>query len=314
MNEMLSSEGESASHLPRILEFPRHREFQTDDVEYLFRSLDVDPVSIEPRLVEAMQYLGSHSETMNDEARARVMAGVMEEYGNRLDSPNRLSKEGWHHVNLASTLTDVGKVGPEQGMIDDANRLVTALYAQNGKFSPNAPLSEFIEQFFPFHRIAMLKVLRQVPGLSADMPMRSFWDAHAQWTLDHLKDSGVPHEVVLTAAAHHLLEGDGANPRLDGVPIIDKATGMIRGFGIERPIDQREIWVVLFDKYEANMTRSGATHEGAIGWLREFFEKNQTLAALPELKRQFLSCLDDLHAARPSDAFQEIEEEQMVAK
>ncbi|KKW33409.1 MAG: hypothetical protein UY76_C0003G0014 [Candidatus Uhrbacteria bacterium GW2011_GWA2_52_8d] len=298
MNE-LSIHEETPDFQSRPVEFPPRREFHAQDVEDLFRLLGVDPASIEPRLREAMGYLGSYSETMNDESRARAMADVMASYCSRVSSPNGLSKEGWRYVNLASMLSDIGKVGPRQERIDDVNHLITALYAKSEKFSPDDSLSHFLDHFFPSQKYEMQRVLVNDLGLELTMSMRSFWDAHAQWTLDHLKDSGVPNEVALTAAAHHLLGGDKANPRLNELPIVEKTTGTLRGFGIERPIDQREIWVVLLDKYEANMQRGGATHEEAITWLRTYLETNQMLATLPRLKGLFLSCLDDLDAARP---------------
>jgi len=225
MNELLPPEEQSRLQREKMV-FPPCHEFRTKDVEDVFLLLDVDPASIEPQLIEIMQYLGSHSETMNDEKRARAIAGVIELHCNRTDSSNRLSEEGWRHVNLASTFSDVGKVGPEQGLVDINNYLITALYARRGDISPFTTLSEFIEESFPEHRVQVLQKILYIPGLSFEMTMRSFWDMHAQWTLDHLKDSGVSKEIVLTAAAHHLLEGDGANPLLDGVSIVDKATGI----------------------------------------------------------------------------------------
>jgi hypothetical protein len=297
-------------HRQPTMEHARSTESSTEnrqqEIFALLRELDLQPERLSRRLTRALEYLASHSDTLNDETRARTFATDIARYCEQERSPNALSKEQWHHVQVASTFTDIGKVGPAQESMTPKNEVVTRLYANRDPASPTMTLEAFIQRTFADAQ-SLLGVIPSVEGLSTDMPMRSFWNKHPQWTLDHLRDSGIDPDVALTAAAHHMLEDEGANPQFDGTPLIDKATGMLRGFGIERPIDHRDIWVVLLDKYEANITRANATHEAAIAWLNRFLTMNETLAQLPDLRERFLSCLRDMDAAF-SQREQEIEQ------
>lgn len=153
----------------------------------------------------------------------------------------------------------------------------------------------------------MLGAMASVPGISEDMPMRAFWDVHAQWTFDVLKNSGVPKEVVLSAAMHHVLGGASSTPTDLGVPIVNVEQGRFQALGVNRELDLRDIMVILLDQYDSNSTRADTdrTHEGAMRWIRSYLEHNPVLTRFPERVRAlFARGVDALDRARPLERVQ----------
>lgn len=280
-----------------LFDAPRRR-FDEVDARSILAEIGYARESFGPELVMYMAYLGSRSNTMGDEMRARQYAEFIAEVQK---GPHALSAEGWRHVDRASTFTDLGKAGPFAERIGLAQQVVTRLYAENAKWPPTATLGSFVEKFFPNESDAIRSALPTVPGVSEDMTMRAFWDAHSQWTYDILKGVGMPADVLLSASAHHVLEGENAIPKDGGVPIVNLETGRFQALGIDRALDMREVMVILIDKYEANMTRSGSTHEGAMAWLRDYVEKNAVLSRLPDAKALFEEGLDNLDRSRAGE-------------
>jgi|GEM_PF-2797369 len=278
-------------------------------------------------LLDRMALLDERTGTFEDETRANEYADQIFAYlgDSHTISENRLSPEKKQHIQLATLLTDIGKTGPHTA--NPAEReVITALFAITEDVNVGViTLGEYIERFFPNEKTQayMQKVLE--PLLEKDrnlwekfphfsqMTMRAFFNLHAGWTYNILRENQVPIDVTMTAANHHMLEGVNPNNILDHEGSIGPETS------ISRPVDQREIFVILLDKYDARRNRAvKRSHEEAIDWLEMIIKNNailtETFKDRPEIKELFLSCLRDLeHALVSTKAIISPEDQQQKA-
>lgn len=313
----------------RVEDAPSVREYTERDVdEHLEETgLSRETFAAKPYILDRLKYLGARTGTMQDERRGMVMGDIIFEHGRRTGSEFAVEMNSVNFVHASSLLTDLGKSGSDAPAMGDAQRWVARMYAERGGCPPQTPVADFINKFFQNDEKAeMLSAVASVPGLTLESPMRDFWNIHAQYTFDLLRDSGLDPEIVLAAAGHHWIQGGTANPLSGeglGKKIVNEETGCYQALGVTRRVDKRDIWVIILDKYEANITRAepprkdgevdtrtdaereAAKHANAVGWLRDFVSKNEIIQKLRDdegslwLLELFNGCINDLEAARP---------------
>ncbi len=249
-----------------------HRFFESIDISW--REL---PTSVQARL----EKLARETEIANDEEQAVRYADQLR---------NVLTPSELKLVKQATVFTDIGKTGP-LGETRREEDLITRIYKIDANFNPGQlTLVDFLARFYPRHVAEDVITLQQM-GIDTHANMRTFFNMHAEWTLELLSQTSLPDDVIIAAANHHFLEGvhPGEMVRSDGT---------VKFRSTERSIDEREIFVILLDKYDARIRRGGVNHEQAIEWLTSFVNTNETLKKFPEtLRGQFLTCIQQLNDA-----------------
>ncbi len=240
------------------------------------------PTSIQSRL----EKLARETEIANDEEQAV-------QYADRLK--DILTPSELRIVKQATVFTDIGKTGP-LGETRREEDLITRIYKIDANFNPGKmTLVEFLSQFYP---ATVEKDMETIIGMGMDVHanMRSFFNMHADWTLELLMQSELPDDVIISASNHHFLEGVHPGEMV-------QSDGTIRFRFTHRPFDERDIFVILLDKYDARIRRGGVSHDAAMDWLTSYVATNETLKKFPEvLRTEFLTCIQQLNEALGSTA------------
>lgn len=248
----------------------------------LLEEVGIETGGLRALVLDRMALLDAKTKTVEDEMRSV-------DYSRRL----AIAPEKRPTVEAATVLADIGKTGGAKATAEEAATIAN-IYAIDKKIDLRISLSDFLSQFFSGNT-SMVKNLEAL-GIDLTMNMRAFFNLHAGWSLEIMKASNIPAEAALSAASHHLLEG--VNP--DG--IINIPEGRFQALGVSRELDEREVWVILLDKYDAARRRGNKTHREAIDWLREFAPRSPVLEELPERMRGiFMRCIEAL-AERLQDA------------
>lgn len=287
--------GGKESHLSMAEQFGATQEHSQDDLapyQALVESYGVETETLDPLLLERMALLDRETETLADERQAIAYARRIAASTTAERSPNAMPPEHWRIVELATLFTDIGKTGPRTAT-PEQQETITAMYGVDAPWDGARSVAEYLEHFFPDRRDAMTAALEAM-DVRATISMRTFWNLHAGWTLGLVRNSGLPTEVALTAATHHLLEG--VNP--DGIVDVE---GSFHDPDVQRPVDQREMFVILLDKYDASRRRGKKTHEQAIAYLKDIVSRSSILLEIPRLSTIFRSCVDDLDRALGPD-------------
>ncbi len=190
-----------------------------------------------------------------------------------MDIERRLNVMDWFHVQQASLSTDIGKTGPIDATQEQKD-LITSMYG-SPKSLPGNPRDFTIRDFFEMNKELTLEEeehfhILEAMGITPDMDMRTFFNLHAGWTYGLLKnETEIPEETKVLASLHHFLEGVNPNN------LVDLSTEELMIPSLGRPLGRKEIWTILFDKYQAQRAphRGNQKHEAAIAWLRRFVNK-----------------------------------------
>lgn len=245
---------------------------------------------VSPGIQARMTLLAEATETISDCTRIAKRAQQVFEYLEQHDPERAFSDLEKRIVVIGSLFADIGKTGPAHA---DANgqQLVVDMFSVEGVRNDKQPVSEFLSTYFPDDALARLRQFVAL-GLDPEMSMRDFWNLHAGWTLDIVRDGGVPAEAIAAAASHHLLEN--INPR----DIVAEDGRFSTNFGDNLAFDRPEKLVILLDKYDALRRRSRGTHEAAIVWLDDLLQRHPTF----QNDVQFALLLEAMdHALRDSD-------------
>lgn len=231
-----------------------------------------------PRIKERMLLLAHYTNTFDDCVRAMDLAElVFVHYERHLQAFGDLEK---NIVRAGSLLSDIGKTGPLRASREQ-QELCVRMYGVEGVRNDKLPVSEFFQTYFGAEASHCIEHFRSL-GLDAAMPIRTFWNLHGEWTYELLRNSGVPHEAVPAAAAHHLLEH--VNPD----ELVGEDGAFTRAFGTNLAFDRPEKLVILLDKYDALRRRARFDHEAAMAWLRRLLTNHKRFGN----DREFHTLLD----------------------
>jgi hypothetical protein len=258
-----------------------------DAIEHLSAicaAVGFDLAGLKPSLLSRLRLLAEHSETVADCERMVSRARDVFHYCEMTKPSEAFSALERRIVVLGCLFADIGKTGPAHADAD-GQRLIVEMFAVEGVRDDKQPVAEFLRTYFPdsHERIRRFTAL----GLDPQMSVREFWNLHSSWTLELVEAGGVPPEVVVAAATHHLL--DDVNP--DRVVAHDRR--FTRSCGDNAIFDRAEKLIILLDKHDALRRRGGRTHDQAIAWLRERVGNNARFRGDVE----FLTLIADLDAA-----------------
>lgn len=217
---------------------------------------------------------------------------------------DRFSEEAITLVCRSTILSDAGKAG-WQGARPDQKRVVTQLHSEDRSFDLHRTLEEYIDEFFHNEDELQQQRLAQNPdtysaedlkrqvammtdqGITLEMSMREFFDLHVRWSYGLITTSNLSRnqEIAVTAGLHHFLEAN--------LPFsINAATEDISSL-----ITREVIWVILLDKYDAQIRRSKANPTEAIQWLYTYIEEGAHGFALIQDKVERRNLQDRFRAA-----------------
>lgn len=225
-----------------------------------------DLASVKPSLIERMQLLAEHSETVADSARMIGRAWEAFRYYERAKPAEAFTELERRIVVLGCLFSDIGKTGP-LGASADGQLLIAQMFAIEGVREETQSVAQFFVTYFSAdatERIRRFEALALDPMLT----MRQFWNLHSVWTLEIAEAGGLPLEVIAAAATHHLL--DNVNPGA----IVAEDRRYTRSFGDNAHFDRAEKLIILLDKYDALLRRGRYTHEAAMLWLRARVDGN----------------------------------------
>jgi hypothetical protein len=236
-----------------------------------------DVRAIEPAVVDRLRLLEQHTPTVEDAAHMVAQAfAIFRYYDVRPDSAPFSAREQ-QVVVLGCLFSDVGKTGP-LGASASGQRLVARMFSVEGVKDDAQTVRKFLRAHFGKDADNALYDFEAL-GLDPEMSIRTFWNMHAQWTLEVLQVSGIPKEAVVAAATHHMLED--INPS----DLVGDDGRFSQGFGENEAFDRAEKLVIVLDKYDAARRRGKLDHAAAIAWLRARVQRHPTFGGDAELER-----------------------------
>lgn len=270
-----------------------HEEMIKEHFRELFEGLGLKIEEIDPNILRKLLLLNERTKTFEDEERSLHLAERFFEYYESEKPAEAFTEDEQRTVLLGTMFTDIGKTGPKNAT-PEQEEAILSIYAVEAGFDPKKViLKDFLNQYFPEDagdRLAALEGL----GISGEMTMREFYNLHAGWTHEIIKDGGIPPEAVVAAASHHVLEG--VNP-----VGIDEHGKYTKYSGEDVAFDKPEKLVILLDKYDASRRRGHQTHEKAIEWLEQIVDANKKFSKDKEF-HQLIDGLDGFIATH-QDAY-----------
>lgn len=283
---------EKAKPINNPIREARAREQEREELARLFRTIELDFAGLSDELQERVVTMNEHQKTMDDDAACARLAMAVKDYRQKTGNEDPLSTEDWQHVGIASMFTDTGKSGPREAT-GEQSRLINVMYGEDALLRPN-PAAWTVERFLneyikSYDTKEALNLLGEV-DIPPDMSMRDFYNLHAGWSYNLIKDEPrLSKDVKVMAGLHHLLEG--VNPE----GLVDLSDDTLQIPSLDRTVDEREIWVMLLDKFQARLRRGGVSEEAAVGWLRDYVNKYVALKPYPAHFQSTLNrCVDDL--------------------
>lgn len=235
--------------------------------------LELDALS--PLVLERMRLLAEVTKTAADGTNIVRIANAVFAHGEAADPPRPWSESERRIVILGSIFADIGKTGPVDA--DAAGqRLVAEMFAVEGVKDEAQSVETFFRAYFPADADERIRRFRAL-GLEPSMSMRYFWNLHTGWTFEIVEAGGVPREVIVAAATHHLL--DHVNPH----HVVEDDGSFSRSFGENLAFDRAEKLVIVLDKYDALRRRASLSHEAAIAWLRSWVSRHERYGEDAEL-------------------------------
>lgn len=205
-----------------------------------------------------------------ERAMDQVMDFLSERYGLEYPVLN-LSESQKVEGRIAAIVHDIGKTGPL--LADYDQRLaVVKLFASEEIKNPQMLIYEAVQLTYLDDSERITEDLESI-GIDTHLTMRQFWDMHAHWTHDILEHfpEALSRRIRVIAASHHY--DHGINPYdlpESDIPLQATTIGLIEDYASEL----QERVLVAVDQYEANIRRSGSSHEKAIAWVRENLAKS----------------------------------------
>jgi hypothetical protein len=222
--------------------------------------------SVKPSVIDRMQLLAAHSETVLDSARMIARAWEIFSYYERAKPADAFTEMERRIVVLGCLFSDIGKTGPV-GASADGQALIAQMFSVEGVREETQSVAQFFVTYFPADAAERTRRFEAL-GLEPTLTMRQFWNLHSLWTLEIAEAGGLPPEVIAAAATHHLL--DNVNPGA----IVAEDRRFTRSFGDNPHFDRAEKLIILLDKYDALLRRGRHTHEAAILWLQTRVDNN----------------------------------------
>lgn len=218
-----------------------------------------------------------------------------------------LTPEQLNRIKWATRITDIGKTAPLNAT-PGQQHLVASLYAIEREF-PKAKNLMSMRDYLALTDVPptnaqldeRMAILEQM-GL-AGLNVEEFINLHASWTWDLIKnEQAIPKGARVTAALHHLLEGN--NPE----GLVDLSNDELWIPSLDRSVGTEEIVTILNDKYQARRRfvdkKLGRlrTHDEQITWLNNFLTNPGWVKLNPYpdwLKEQALDYVEVLRQTGP---------------
>ena len=249
---------------------------------------EIDEKVIRPDIHERWEILHRKTEVLQDEVRCIFLGNILFDFYDDVKPEKAFSHTEKRTFKIGEFCSDDGKSGPK-GASKNVQECITDIYSiknTNNLHEEKNSLRTFITDHFFADSKKRTQALESI-GLDMNMPMRSFWNMHTQWTLDIIKGDGVPPEAVAGAATHHILEG--INPD----HVVGEHEEIAEEFGHGLRFNRAEKLIILIDKYDAVRFRGKRSHQDAILFLRNAVHRNLHY----EHDGEFNELIDDMDIA-----------------
>jgi hypothetical protein len=223
-------------------------------------------------IVERFVLIEEHSKFNQDsrmirEGFSNVMDAINSKYAEEAKMTEKHKKEG----ELAAYLHDIGKSSSSE---ESQNQIaIIKLFSAESIRDENQMVSEAVSSTYPEEKDEMMSQLKEA-GVDGSLTMREFWNMHAGWTREILdRHSDVLSERVrLIAASHHIDRGINPYHVEEGlIPDESKIIGSLEYYADF--LEERAL--MALDKYQAAIFRGGASHDSAMEYLRNAFQRYQ---------------------------------------
>jgi len=174
---------------------------------------------------------------------------------------------------VAAILHDIGKSGPVDATSEE-QKIIIKICAQEEIRDSKMPISELVGNIFSANEVDNVLQMLENYDIKSTMPMRDFWDKHAQWTHDILEryPQGLSEHARIIAGSHHIdREVDPYGLLEAEVPLDSRLIGTLEEY--MEALEGRAL--IALDQYEAATTRGGLSHKEAIAWVRQNIVKHK---------------------------------------
>lgn len=191
---------------------------------------------------------------------------------------------------VAAILHDIGKSGPVDATPEE-QRMIIRIFAQEEIRDLKMPISEAVSKIFGENEVVGILQMLERHAIKGTMPMREFWDKHAQWTHDNLEryPQGLSEHARIIAGSHHIDRDVDPYKLLESeIPLDARLIGTLEEY--MEALEGRAL--IALDQYEAATTRGGLSHKEAIVWVRKNIAKHKD----DKLMELALKVIDELGA------------------
>ena len=189
---------------------------------------------------------------------------------------------------VAAILHDIGKSGPVDATPEE-QKMIIKIFAQEEIRDLKMPIAKLVSNIFSESEVAGVLQMLEKHAIEGTMPMRDFWDKHAQWTHDNLEryPQGLSEHARIIAGSHHIDRDVDPYKLLEAeVPLDARLIGTLEEY--MEAIEGRAL--IALDQYEAATTRGGLSHKDAIFCVRKNIAKHKD----EKLMQLVLKAVDEL--------------------
>ncbi|MBT4857290.1 hypothetical protein HON52_03865 [Candidatus Uhrbacteria bacterium] len=268
------------------------------EISNVLRDCSIEDDQVTDQMMDRLIQLHELTPTFDDERKAVEYAQRLQAFLQNTKPEFAPTDEQMNAIYGGTFFSDIGKTGPADAT-PEQSYVVTRIYAIEN-INPKLTVGEALRVKEPALADKLLADFDSIDDMSADMPLRKFWDAHVKWSYAIIKDSDLSVKAKRAAASHHILEGNFPEDVID-------ATGKI--VGTDEYIGLPEAWVMMLDKYDAQISRAKASHKDAITWLKALETKDTWKNLETKVQDALLQAIEDI-----DESFKPQEEQSVAAK
>lgn len=223
-----------------------------------------------PEIIDRLLLIEKNSRFNNDARMIREgFVIVLDKIKEELCLTQKMTEQYRQEGELAAYLHDIGKSGGILLNADGQLAVIKLFSADRFTYpiDPKITVGQAINECFSEERDLVTQNLSRT-GVDEEMPMRQFYDMHAQWTRDILEKFAkfIPKRTRIVAASHHMDRGiNPYNLTETEVPVESLIIGVLEEY--INNLEEKILMVV--DKYQAAIARGRANHSQAVDLLKK---------------------------------------------